>query len=139
MRKESGSPPLPLASAHDPYAAFRSREFSFYSFGNFISVTGRQMLTVAVEWEVYARTHSATALGLVGLTAALPIVALSLPAGHLADRYRRKNIIVWSQAISALCSVGLAFISWQQRAPARSEHEAKQPYGAGTRSAVRLG
>ena len=116
MRKETGSPPLPPGSAHDPYAAFRSREFSFYSFGNFISVTGRQMLTVAVEWEVYARTHSATALGLVGLTAALPIVALSLPAGHLADRYRRKNIIVWSQALSALCSGGLALLSWQHLA-----------------------
>jgi hypothetical protein len=34
------------------------------------------MLTIAIEWEVYARTHSATALGLAGLAAAVPIVAL---------------------------------------------------------------
>ncbi len=104
------------APPRDPYAAFRSREYSFYTFGNFISVTGRQMLTVALEWEVYARTHSATALGLVGLTAAFPIVVLSLPAGHLADRYRRKSIIMWSQAISAICSVLLALISWNHLA-----------------------
>src|SRR3954469_14313635 len=71
------------------------------------------MLTIALEWEVYARTHSATALGMVGLVAALPIVLLSLPAGHFADRYRRKTIILISQAISVVCSLALALVSWQ--------------------------
>ena len=70
------------------------------------------MLTVALEWEVYARTHSATALALVGLTAALPVVALSLPAGHLADRYRRKTIILCAQVLGALCSICLALLSF---------------------------
>ena len=100
----------------DPYAAFRFRSFAFYTLGNFVSIAGRQMLTIAVEWEVYARTHSATALGLVGLVAAVPIVALSLPAGHLADRFRRKSIILWTQAVSALCSIALALISWNHLA-----------------------
>jgi MFS family permease len=100
----------------DPYAAFRFSSFTFYSLGNFVSIAGRQMLTIAIEWEVYARTHSATALGLVGLVAALPIVALSLPAGHLADRFRRKSIILWTQAGSALCSICLAVISWNHLA-----------------------
>lgn len=70
------------------------------------------MLTVAVEWELYARTHSATALGLVGLAIALPVVALSLPAGHVADRFNRKVVIIWSQAISVICSLALAFVSF---------------------------
>ncbi|MDQ3120025.1 MAG: MFS transporter [Verrucomicrobiota bacterium] len=97
---------------HDPYAAFRIRAFSFYSLGNFIAVIGRLMLFVAVEWEIYERTNSATALGLVGLAIALPVVLLSLPAGHIADRYSRKTIIMWSQAISAVCSLALAWVSW---------------------------
>ncbi len=101
--------PAPL----DPYAAFRFRGFTFYALGNAIAIAGRQMLTLAVEWEVYARTHSASALGLVGLVAAVPIVALSLPAGHLADHFRRKSIILFSQAASALCSIALALVSWQ--------------------------
>lgn len=101
-----------MPSIHDPYAAFRFRAFALYTLGNFIAVTGRQMLTIAIEWEVYARTHSATALGLVGLVAAIPIVTLSLPAGHLADRVSRKSIILWTQAASAVCSVCLALISW---------------------------
>ncbi len=116
QRKPYAPPPVAAPIARDPYAAFRFRSFILYALGNFVSIAGRQMLTVALEWEVYARTHSATALGLVGLTAALPVVGLSLPAGHLADRVSRKTIILWSQAASALCSVGLTFISWQHLA-----------------------
>src|SRR4030081_2181192 len=86
------TPPLkPGTRSHDPYAAFRFRGFRFFTAGNLLSIIGRQMLAVAVEWEMYARTHSATALGLVGLVIAVPVVAFSLPAGHLADRFSRKR------------------------------------------------
>ncbi len=101
---------------HDPYAAFRSSAYSFFTAGNLLSIIGRQMLAVAVEWEIYARTHSATALGLVGLVIAVPVVCLSLPAGHLADRLSRKHIILVSQFFSALCSLALAVISWNHLA-----------------------
>jgi len=106
-------PPRPEARSHDPYAAFRSPGFSLFTLGNLLSIMGRQMLAVAVEWEIYARTHSATALGLVGLVIAVPVVLLSLPAGHLADRFSRKRIILVSQIFSALASVALALVSWK--------------------------
>ena len=108
-----GSLPQARAGKHDPYSAFRFRAFSFYSAGNLISVIGRLMLFVAVEWEVYARTNSATALGLIGLAIALPVVLLSLPAGHVADRYSRKAIVLITQALSAICSLALAFVSFK--------------------------
>jgi MFS family permease len=98
---------------HDPYAAFRSRDFRFFTSGNLLSLLGRQMLAVAVEWEIYRRTHSATALGLVGLVFAIPVVGMSLPAGHLADRISRKHIILWSQVFSSITSALLALVSWQ--------------------------
>jgi MFS family permease len=98
---------------HDPYAAFRFGDFSLFTGGNLLSITGRLMLAVAVEWEVYARTHSATALGLVGLVIAVPVVTLSLPAGHLADRFSRKRIILIAQIFSGLTSLALAFVSWK--------------------------
>jgi MFS family permease len=106
-------PPPPK---HDPYAAFRSRGFRFFTTGNLLSIIGRQMLAVAVEWEIYRRTHSATALGLVGLVFAIPIVGMSLPAGHLADRISRKQIILVSQILSGLVSALLALVSWQHLA-----------------------
>src|SRR5437762_5296203 len=101
------------ARPHDPYAAFRFGGFSLFTIGNLLSIIGRQMLAVAVEWEIYRRTHSATALGLVGLVIAVPVVALSLPAGHLADRFSRKHIILVSQVFSGLTSAALAIVSWK--------------------------
>src|SRR5712691_5804785 len=103
----------PERRAHDPYAAFRFDGFSLFTAGNLLSITGRLMLAVAVEWEIYARTHSATALGLVGLAIAVPVVTLSLPAGHLADRISRKRIILVTQIFSALTSLALALVSWK--------------------------
>src|SRR5436190_3741348 len=108
--------PLPIETeprTHDPYAAFRFGDFSLFTAGNLLSITGRLMLAVAVEWEIYARTHSATALGLVGLVIAVPVVALSLPAGHLADRFSRKHIILVSQLFSGVTSAALAVVSWK--------------------------
>jgi len=108
------TPPLEVErKSHDPYAAFRFGDFSLFTAGNLLSITGRLMLAVAVEWELYARTHSATALGLVGLVIAVPVVTVSLPAGHLADRFSRKRIILISQIFSALASVALALVSWK--------------------------
>ena len=107
--------PVALAP-HDPYAAFRFGAFNLYMTGNLLSIIGRQMLAVAVEWEIYARTHSATALGLVGLVLAVPVVALSLLAGHLADKYSRKSIIIVSQLCSAVASAALAVVSWKHLA-----------------------
>ena len=115
-RPEISGSVVPPRPRHDPYAAFRSRGYRFFTTGNLLSIIGRQMLAVAVEWEIYRRTHSATALGLVGLVFALAIVGLSLPAGHLADRISRKKIILVSQVFSAITSALLALVSWQHLA-----------------------
>jgi len=116
QRPQIAGPVVPSTPKHDPYAAFRSRGYTLFTIGNLLSVIGRQMLAVAVEWEIYARTHSATALGLVGLVFALPIVGLSLPAGDLADRISRKQIILVSLILTGLTSALLALVSWQHLA-----------------------
>ena len=69
------------------------------------------MLAVAVGWEIYERTHSALALGFVGLTQMVPMVLATLPAGHLADNYNRKRIILAGTIGAALASLGLTVIS----------------------------
>ena len=100
--------PLPT---HDPYAAFRVPAYRNYAIGGFVSVIGRQMLAMSVGLEVYRRTHSATALGLVGLMGALPVIFLSLPAGQIADRLNRKWIILASQALLVGTSLALALLA----------------------------
>ena len=97
--------------AADPYAAFRVPAYRRYAAGYFVSVLGRQMVSVAVGYELFQRTHSATALGLVGLVGALPVILMALPAGHVADRFNRKSILLLTAAVSALSSLGLAWLS----------------------------
>ena len=98
----------------DPYAVFRVRDFRFYLIGRLVAVLGQQMLTVAVGWELYERTRSPLALGIVGLTEMVAMVCCTLPAGHLADNLDRKRIILAALMVSASASLGLALISWQQ-------------------------
>ncbi len=69
------------------------------------------MLTVAIGWELYERTHSSMALGCVGLTQFLPMLAMTIPAGHMADTRDRKKIILAMQLVLTLAAVGLALIS----------------------------
>src|SRR5439155_14975918 len=112
--RPSVTPPIELERRpHDPYAAFRFGGFRLFTAGNLLSITGRLMLAVAVEWEIYARTHSPTALGLVGLAIAVPVVTLSPPAGHLADRFSRKHFILVMQVFSAVISLALALVSYK--------------------------
>ncbi|MBU6398722.1 MAG: MFS transporter [Verrucomicrobia bacterium] len=103
--------PLDLTAAEDRYAVLRNRNFMLYLVGRFIAALGQQMLTVAVGWELYERTHSALALGLVGLVQMIPMIVLILPAGHLADTRDRKRIIVLMVGTIALASLGLAVVS----------------------------
>ncbi len=104
--------PAPKAGG-DPYAVLRNRDFLLYLVGRFVAALGQQMLTVAVGWELYERTNSALNLGFVGLTLMLPMVLFTLTAGHTADNYSRKRIIVLMTLVLACTSVGLALVSWR--------------------------
>ena len=103
----------PSADRHDPYAALSHPTYRRYLTGSFLALFGRQMGSVAVTWEVYQWTHSATALGMVGLINVLPVLFLSLQAGVLADRHDRRGIIAFTTGIVALLSLLLALVSWR--------------------------
>lgn len=70
-----------------------------------------QMQSTAVGWDIYNRTESNMALGLVGLAQFLPVVLLWLPAGYAADRLPRKWIVMAAMAIVAASSLALTAIS----------------------------
>jgi MFS family permease len=101
----------PAVAAHDPYEVLRNRDLLLYLIGRFVASLGQQMLTVAVGWELYERTHSPLMLGFVGLTQMVPMLLFTLPAGHTADNYERKRIIVAMTFVLACASLGLTLIS----------------------------
>src|SRR3954468_3669470 len=106
-------------STHDPYAALRIPNFREYLTGSFLALIGRQAVTAVAIWQVYQWTHSSTAWGLVGFVNVLPLLALSLPAGALADRHDRRRLIALGAAVMAAVNVGLAALSyWHSAIPA---------------------
>jgi MFS family permease len=102
----------PTSGEQSPYAVLRNRDLLLYLLGRLAAFLGFQMLTVAVGWELYERTHSALNLGFVGLTQFLPMLVMTLPAGHLADTRQRKGIIIAMEGLLAASSLGLMLISW---------------------------
>ncbi|HEX5809325.1 MAG TPA: MFS transporter [Anaerolineales bacterium] len=103
---------LPASQPHDPYAALRNRDFRLLLTGRFITAFGNEMLSFAIGWELWLRTHEAFALGMVGLVQVIPVILLSLPAGHVADHYNRRRIVLISELFLALCVLGLGWLSY---------------------------
>jgi MFS family permease len=102
------------ASGHDPYAAFRTRDFRLFMIGSVLMQVGAGAQSVAIGWEIYSRTDNAFALGLSGLVQALPMMLLTLPAGYLADAFSRRALITLAMIGSAVTSAGLAVASIRQ-------------------------
>ncbi len=95
----------------DAYAALRERDFQRFLGGHLVSVLGVQMQTVAVGWQLYEKTSSAMALGMVGLVQVVPMIGLALIAGQIADRFDRRKVLMAATALAASSSFGLAVVS----------------------------
>jgi MFS family permease len=107
------------SSAEDPRlegrVAFTHPNFVSYTIARFFIVVALEMQSVAVGWQVYEITKRPLDLGYVGLAQFLPGFALFLFAGHAADLYDRRKLLMWCYGGFALCSALLLAISW--RAP----------------------
>jgi MFS family permease len=92
-------------------AAWRSRDFRFYQSGRLLGVLGAEAQSVGVAWQVYQITHSPLALGYTGLALFLPGLVFVLPAGHVADRYDRRSVILTCYTVQALATIALLWLS----------------------------
>jgi MFS family permease len=86
-------------------SVLRNRNFLLYLASRVLGTLAVQMQSVAVGWQVYEITGSLFDLGLIGLAQFAPFLVLILWAGHVADRYNRRNIIVLCMATQLLCSI----------------------------------
>ena len=92
-------------------SAFGSRDFRLYQTARLLVILGAEAQSVAVAWQVYQLTHSALSLGNTGLALFLPGLFFMLPAGHVADRYDKRYVILACYGLQAVCTVGLLWIS----------------------------
>jgi MFS family permease len=87
-----------------PAAALSFRDFRLFQLGKLLSTLATQIQGVAVGWQVYELTGSPFDLGYVGLAQFAPALAMSLLAGHVADRFDRRRVLVLCHAVLALCA-----------------------------------
>ncbi|HEY8997614.1 MAG TPA: MFS transporter, partial [Edaphobacter sp.] len=92
-------------------SALRSRNFRLYQSARLMAIIGAEAQAVGVAWQVYQITHSPLKLGLTGLALFLPGIFCMLAAGHVADRYDRRNIILLCYALQAVCTAGILWLS----------------------------
>ena len=85
-----------------------SREFRLLWTGQLISRAGTAIRLVAVPYQVYLLTDSTLAVGLLGLFSAVPLIALSLWGGVIADRVDRRRMLIVTNLCLTLTSVALA-------------------------------
>ena len=112
----SASPPA--SRSHDPYAALKIPNYRDYLAGSFFALLGRQAVTAAAIWQVYEWTHSSTMLGLVGFVNVIPLLALSLPAGAIADHRDRRRLIGLGTVVIAIVNVALGVLAlWPAAVP----------------------
>ena len=97
--------------------AFQSNNFVLYQTARLLVILGAEAQSVAVAWHVYQITHSALDLGYTGLALFLPGLFFVLPAGHFADRYDRRNVILGCYTVQAICSAALLWLGLH-----RTEH-----------------
>mgnify|MGYP000240471314 CR=1 FL=1 len=84
-----------------------SQPFTRFLLARFFGLTASQMLMVALAWHMYDLTRSAWDLGLVGLFQFVPALLVTLPAGHVVDRFHRGRIYAVCMLVQALVAAWL--------------------------------
>ncbi len=98
-----------------PFLSLRHRDFRRLWLSMLLSLTGSQMQVAAIHWHVYVLTRSPLALGLVGLTRALPIIVFALWGGIVADRRDRRLVMAGSQTAMTAVAAALAGLTFWGR------------------------
>lgn len=98
--------------SHDPFEAWRYRDFRFFVWARFTLTIGILMQSVIVGWLVYKYTKDPWQLGLVGLIEAIPTLSVALYGGYLADIISRKKIILTVIGLMVIASSAITYYNF---------------------------
>ena len=102
-------------NSKDAYAALRINNFKRFITARFLLTFAIQMQSVIVGWQIYALTHDALSLGLIGISEVIPFFCVALFAGHVADIINRKKIILTSNFVYFICAAALLLVATSLR------------------------
>jgi MFS family permease len=93
------------------FAALQNKDFRLFWFGQLVSLSGTWMQSVAQGWLVYSLTKSPFYLGLVAACGTLPILLFTLAGGIVADRFRKRNLLLITQGLSIVPALALGILT----------------------------
>ena len=82
-------------------------------FGQIVSLIGTWVQQVALSWIAYRITGSALILGLVARSGQIPMLIATPLGGYMADRYSKRNILLYTQVVEMLVAIALSVVAWQ--------------------------
>ena len=92
--------------------AFRHRDFRLFWGGQLISLVGTWMQSVGQAWVVLEITGSPLKLGVITALQFGPMLFLSFLAGALADRVRKRRLLLLTQGALMVQAFALAALDW---------------------------
>ncbi len=95
------------------FSSLQFRDFRYLWVANLAATFAMQMQMVARGWLIYDMTSSPLALTWVMLSFMLPSIVFSLAGGVIADRMRKRSIMIFSQLLNTIATVLLAIIIYQ--------------------------
>ena len=90
----------------------RHRDFRVLWTGMSVSLVGDGIFIVAMAWEAYSLWNSPYALALVGIGGTIPTVLFLLPGGVVSDRFDRRSVMLWADALRGLAVGALAVLAF---------------------------
>ncbi len=101
----------PTGASTRRFGALRYRDFTLLWVGLLVSNAGTWMQNVAQGWLTYQLTNSPFYLGLLGASFAVPMIALPMIGGTIADRIDRLSILKVTQTTMMLLAAAMATLS----------------------------
>ena len=93
------------------FSVLRHKNFTLFVIARFLATIALQIQSVAVGWQIYQQTGNPLDLGLIGLAQFLPFALLILIAGHFADQWNRRWIVLVCFFVELLCGLLLLFFT----------------------------
>ena len=94
-----------------------SRDYRLLYIGRTVSYAGSMLTTVAFPYQVYQRTHSTLAVGLLGAVELVPLLFMALAGGAYADAHDRRRLLILSEVGLACCSLVLVALALMTAPP----------------------
>lgn len=96
----------------DAYAALRVPDYRRYLAMRLGVTLSVQIMSVSIGYFMYELTGDPLMLGLIGLAEAVPSIAIAPWAGHLADKYDRRSILILCLGLLIACALSLLGLAY---------------------------